>query len=424
MGLVTRRSRWHRSGRACAGVCYAAPTKSKLATGLVAAVSASLLFAGGAQAATPVGLGQTAGFSVFASASITNVGATTMTGDLGLDPGTSVTGAPVTLGTAHIDDGVAQQAHTDLATAITDAAGQPGTTIPGGEIGQTTFTAGVYTSTSLDLAATDTVTLDAQGDPNAVFVFQATTSTLITGSATNVQLINGAQSCNVFWEVGSSATLGSGSHFVGTVLAGASVTAGSGATIEGRLLASTSVTLSSNTITTAACAPGTTGGNLIPPPTTGTTPAPTTVTTGTPTPTPGAGTTSTTPTTGTTGSKPTGGTKGGASGSGGTDAAKAAKAKAAKQQAAKVKAAKAAKVKAAKAKAAKVKAAKVKAAKVKAAKVRAAKTKAAKTKAAKTKAARVKAAKGRGGAQRQGGGHAHRTPSPARPPTGTAGFTG
>jgi hypothetical protein len=112
------------------------------------------------------------------------------------------------------------------------------------------------------LLSSGRVTLDAQGDPNAVFIFQIG-SKLTTGSNTAVQLINGAQACNVFWQVGSSATLGTGTRFVGTIMAWASITATTGATIHGRLLAQTAaVTLDTNTITTSNCASsaGGTGG--------------------------------------------------------------------------------------------------------------------------------------------------------------------
>jgi hypothetical protein len=108
------------------------------------------------------------------------------------------------------------------------------------------------------LLSSSSVILDAQGDPNAVFIFQIGT-TLITGSNTTVQLINGAQACNVFWQVGSSATLGTGTRFVGTVMAGATITAKTAATIHGRLLAQTAaVNLDTNTITQSNCAIGAT----------------------------------------------------------------------------------------------------------------------------------------------------------------------
>jgi hypothetical protein len=110
------------------------------------------------------------------------------------------------------------------------------------------------------LLSSGSVTLNAEGNPNAVFIFQIG-STLITGSNTSVSLINGAQACNVFWQVGSSATLGTGTRFVGTVMASASITANTAATIHGRLLAQTAaVTLEDNTITTSNCASSGSGG--------------------------------------------------------------------------------------------------------------------------------------------------------------------
>jgi len=116
----------------------------------------------------------------------------------------------------------------------------------------------VRTASSSLLLSAGSVILDAQGDPNAVFIFQVG-STLITGSNTTVQLINGAQACNVFWQVGSSATLGTGTHFVGTVMANETITANTAATIHGRLLARTAaVNLDTNTITQSNCAIGAT----------------------------------------------------------------------------------------------------------------------------------------------------------------------
>ncbi|HTA37350.1 MAG TPA: ice-binding family protein, partial [Solirubrobacteraceae bacterium] len=115
---------------------------------------------------------------------------------------------------------------------------------------------GVRTASSSLLLSSGAVTLDAQGDPNAVFIFQVGT-TLITGSNTSVSLINGAQACNVFWQIGSSVTLGTGTRFVGTVMAAATITANTAATIHGRLLAQTgAVNLDTNTITNSTCAAG------------------------------------------------------------------------------------------------------------------------------------------------------------------------
>jgi hypothetical protein len=230
----------------------------RLALALFGGLLASMALAATALAApAKVGLGTASSFSVLAGSTVTNTGPTTMFGDLGLAPGSSVTGAPHVLGTTHVDDAVAIQAKTELTTAYNDAAGRPTEGSAGTDLSGHTFTAGVRTaSTSLGLSS-GSVILDAQGDPNAVFIFQVG-STLITGSNTTVQLINGAQACNVFWQVGSSATLGTGTKFVGTVMAAETITANTGATIHGRLLAQTAaVNLDTNTITQSNCAIGT-----------------------------------------------------------------------------------------------------------------------------------------------------------------------
>src|SRR5271168_1162004 len=195
----------------------------------------SLLFASSAlAAAASVGLGTAAPFSVMAGSTVTNTGPTTMFGNLGLDPGSSVTGAPHVLGQAHVDDAVAIAAENNLTTAYNDAASRPSGGSAGTDLAGQVFLPGVRTASSSLLLSSGSVTLDAQGDPDAVFIFQIG-STLITGSNTTVSLINGAQACNVFWEVGSSATLGTGTSFVGTVMASASITANTAATIHGRM---------------------------------------------------------------------------------------------------------------------------------------------------------------------------------------------
>jgi hypothetical protein len=224
-----------------------------------AGLLSSMLFATGASAApATVGLGTAASFSVLGGSTVTNTGPTTMFGDLGLAPGSSVTGAPHVLGATHVDDAVAIQAKTELTTAYNDAKGRPTEGSAGTDLAGQTFTAGVRTASSSLLLSSGSVILDAQGDPNAVFIFQIG-STLITGSNTTVQLINGAQACNVFWQVGSSATLGTGTRFVGTVMANETITANTAATIHGRLLARTAaVNLDTNTITQSNCAIGAT----------------------------------------------------------------------------------------------------------------------------------------------------------------------
>jgi HD-GYP domain-containing protein (c-di-GMP phosphodiesterase class II) len=198
-----------------------------------------------------VALGTAANFAVLAGSTITNTGVTTVTGYLGLSPGTSVTGllAGPLIGTVFAADGVASQAKTDLAGAYDDAAGRATTATIPVELGGTTQTPGVYDSAAGTFGITGTLTLDAQGDPNAVFIFKAA-STLITASSSQVKLINGARASNVFWQVGSSATLGTYSVLRGNVMAQASITVTTGATVDGRMLARTgAVTLDSDSIT-------------------------------------------------------------------------------------------------------------------------------------------------------------------------------
>jgi hypothetical protein len=226
-----------------------------LTRGSALAVAAAALIgmqAGGASAATtPVPLGTAANFAVVAGSTITNTGPTAINGDLGLSPGTSVTGFPpgTVTGTVDTANSVSLQAQNDLTTAYNDAAAEPVTATVPTELGGTTVTPGVYNSAAGTFGITGTLTLDAQGNPNAIFIFQAA-STLITASASNVSLINGAQASNVFWVVGSSATLGTNSTLQGNILALTSITVTTGTTIDGRALARNgAVTLDTNQIT-------------------------------------------------------------------------------------------------------------------------------------------------------------------------------
>src|SRR5437867_8380556 len=203
----------------------------------------------------PVALGAASSFAVLAASTVTNTGATTVNGDLGLSPGTAVTGFPpgTVNGTIHAGDPAAAQAQLDLTTAYNDAAGRTvGAILVAGNLGGRTLTPGLYKSTSsLEISSGD-LTLDAQGDANAVFIFQMA-STLTTTVGRQVILTGGAKAANVFWQVGSSATLGTGSVFKGNILALASITVTSGAAVEGRVLARTAaVTLDTNTITKPA----------------------------------------------------------------------------------------------------------------------------------------------------------------------------
>jgi hypothetical protein len=201
----------------------------------------------------PVGLRSADSFAVLAGSGITNTGLTTIDGDVGSFPTPSETGfASVLLhGTNHGGDPVTQAAKNDLAAAYGDAAGRRPATNLAAALGGTTLRAGVYANTTFGLAGT--LTLDAKGDPDAEFIFQAG-STVIAEVNSRVLLRNGANPCNVTWKVGSSATFMTGAQFVGDVLAYASITAQTGAAFQGRLMASNAaVTLDSNTITNATC---------------------------------------------------------------------------------------------------------------------------------------------------------------------------
>ncbi|MDP9294630.1 MAG: ice-binding family protein, partial [Actinomycetota bacterium] len=181
-------------------------------------------------------------------------------GDLGLHPGTAVTGFPpgTVNGAQHVTDAVAQQAKTDLVTAYNDAAGRPNTATLPPDAGGQTLTAGVYRTGSVpSLGLTGNLTLDAQGNQSAVFIFQIE-STLTTASASSVSLINGAQACNVYWQVGSSATLGTTTVFRGNILALQSISVNNGVAVDGRLLARNgALTLINDTVTRSQCAAGT-----------------------------------------------------------------------------------------------------------------------------------------------------------------------
>ena len=223
--------------------------------GITASLVMLLLAQTAIAALAPVGLGTAGAFAVLAGETITNTGPTTITGDVGLHPGSAVTGfASVTLnGSQHVADGVALQAKNDLVTAYNDAAGRTPATTVATELGGQSLKAGVYNSTAGTFGVTGTLTLDAEGDSHAVFIFQAA-STLITAPASGVSLVNGAQACNVYWQVGSSATLDTTTSFKGTILALTSIALKTGATLEGRALARNGeVTLDSNVITRPAC---------------------------------------------------------------------------------------------------------------------------------------------------------------------------
>ncbi len=198
-------------------------------------------------------LGSADNFAVLAGTTVTNTGATLISGSLGVSPGGAVTGFPpgqVTNGSIHAADAVAQQAQSDLTTAYNHLVGEtPTTDLTGQDLGALTLTPGVYHFSS-SASLTGLLILDAQGNPNARFDFQIGT-TLGTAPNSSVELIDGASASNIYWQVGSSATIGTDTAFAGNILASTSITLNTGATLlDGSALARNgAVTLDTNTIT-------------------------------------------------------------------------------------------------------------------------------------------------------------------------------
>ncbi len=245
-----------------------------------------------------VALGTSSAYSVVAATTVINTNASVIGQSVGLSPGTAIVGFPpaVVLPPGIIDAAspTALQAQTDLTSAYVDAAarGVEFTRTNPDLVGQTLIP-GVYAATAkAPLSLSGQLVLDGQNNPNAVFIFQ-TNSTLITSAASTIALINGASECNVFWEVGSSATLGTGSVFVGNILALTSITVRSAVVVHGRVLARNgAVTLDNDVFTQPSCTPSTA---TAPPATTA--PAATSTTIATATTAPSPETTINTPTT-------------------------------------------------------------------------------------------------------------------------------
>jgi hypothetical protein len=195
-------------------------------------------------------------YSVLGGSTVTNTGASVLNLGVGLSPGTAITGFPPgqVVGVTNVDNAAALQAKDDLTAAYLDAEARPVDVTTTAQLDDLVLVGGVYAGPGgAALSLTGPLVLDGQGDPDSVFIFQ-TDSTLTTASASTVELINGAQECNVFWQVGSSATLGSGSMFVGTILALTSVTVNTGVTVHGRALARNgAVTLDTDVFEVPTC---------------------------------------------------------------------------------------------------------------------------------------------------------------------------
>jgi hypothetical protein len=212
--------------------------------------------------AAPVNLATAKPFVVLGGQAATNTGPSVLNGELGVAPGTSLTGfdTAVVNGATHNNDAVAKQAQADLTNAYNVAAGQATTAdLSSTNLGNRTLKAGAYKYSS-SAQLTGPLTLDAENNPDAQFVFQIG-SQLTTASASSVVLVNGASPCNVYWQIGSSAVLGSTTAFQGNVMALTSISLNNGATVIGRLLARNgAVTLINNVINGAQCGASTSEG--------------------------------------------------------------------------------------------------------------------------------------------------------------------
>ena len=243
--------------------------------GFVASVGLVTFLCGAApvSAQTAPSLGSAQSFAVLGGSTVTNTGSSTITGDLGVSPGSAVTGFPpglVVSGTIHAADATALAAQNSVTTAYNSLTSQACTQdLTGQDLGGKTLTAGVYCFSS-SAQLTGTLTLNAQGNAAAVFIFKIG-STLTTASASSVVVTNGGAPCNVFWQVGSSATLGTTSSFGGNILALTSITLTTGASVTGRTLARNgAVTLDTNAVAATTC-------GATPPPPPAPAPAPTPV---------------------------------------------------------------------------------------------------------------------------------------------------
>lgn len=232
---------------------------TRAARSTIALSATAFLIAVPSAAAARVDLGTSSTFVVLGGSAVTNTGPSVLNGALGVSPGTSLSGfglPAVVNGATHANDAVAAQAQADATTAFGVAAGEPvspANVLTGTDLGSRTLLPGAYSyATSAQL--TGALTLDAGGDPNAQFIVQIG-STLTTASGSSVVLTNSASACNVFWQIGSSATLGTGTALQGNLMALASITLTSGSTLVGRALAQTGAVTLDNAVMTAPSCP-------------------------------------------------------------------------------------------------------------------------------------------------------------------------
>ncbi len=241
--------------------------------GVALAVGLSFAAIPAAAHAAPVLLGTAAPFVVLGGQAVTNTGPSVLGGDLGVSPGTSLTGFQFATvnGATHNNDGVAAQAQSDLTAAFDVAAAEPiniGGDLSTQDLGGMTLLAGAYTFSS-DAQLTGTVTFDAQGDSNAQFVVKVGTQ-LTTASASSVALAGGANPCNIYWKV-DTAVLGTGTAFQGNILALTDVSLNNGASVMGRVLdRNGTVSLDNNVLDGSMCGTGSTPTGGIPTPAPGT----------------------------------------------------------------------------------------------------------------------------------------------------------
>jgi hypothetical protein len=211
----------------------------------------------------PVLLATSANYAVLGASTVTNTGNSVLNGSLGLWPGTSITGFPpglvVAPATTDVNNAAAMQAQADLTTAYVNAAGRPVDETTAADLANRTLQGGVYAASSHGaLSLTGPLVLDGANNSDSVWIFQ-TDSSLTIASGSTVSLINGAQACNVFWQVGSSASLGTGATFVGNILALTSISLNDSVTVNGRALARNgAVTLINDVFTAPTCAPAVT----------------------------------------------------------------------------------------------------------------------------------------------------------------------